>query len=230
MHPGRSDRKAGVAMVETCLAIAMLCIILFGILQVSYLVAARDVISFSAFAAARSATVGLNEDFVSRVVRVVSIPTAGPMKGGTFVDHVNINPDQAVGSAWNQALQAAPYSDQYWVEKNNIPYYLGARSEAELDYYLSYYNWVNTDTAITASMLRETDGSVYVYVEQGVPLAFPFARGFYRKEIGTMTRVMPSWNGSEVAGYSEQILSVPISEMSEDLSVEDHSALYLTTP
>jgi Flp pilus assembly protein TadG len=220
MQPSRKERKAGAALVESCLVIVMLCIILFGLLQVSYLVAARDVVSFSAFAACRSATVGMREEFVGRVARVTSIPTAGPMVNNAFVDHVNVNANSSAGNAWDTAMRASPSSDQYWVEKYNIPYYLGARYEEELTYWLNYYNWISSDTLITADTER-SGGSVVVYVQQYVPLAFPFASGFYRENMGSMVR-----RDSEGTFRSE----VPRAHIDVDLEFEDHSALYLTGP
>jgi len=204
-------------MVESCLVIAMLCIILFGILQVSYLVMARDVVSFAAFASARAATVGMREEFVGRVARVTSIPAAGPMVNNTFVTHANISRNSKPGNAWDAAVAASPSSDQYWVEKYNIPYYLGVRQEDELSYWLNYYNWLSLDTLITAAADRATD-LVYVNVEQDVPLAFPFASGFYRANMGTMRR--PGAPNAEV----------PRAHFQAGLSFEDHSALYLTQP
>lgn len=204
-------------MVESCLVIAMLCIILFGILQVSYLVAARDVVSFAAYASARAATVGMREEFVGRVARVTSIPVAGPMVNDAFVDHANIDSNSKPGDAWDSAVAATPSSDQYWVEKYNIPYYLGARYEEELDYWLNYYNWLSPDTLITADTDRSSS-LVDVYVQQYVPLAFPFASGFYNGNMGTMRR--PDVPNAEV----------PRARFQAELSFEDHSALYLTQP
>ena len=198
--------------MESCLAIMMLCLILFGLLQVSYLIAAKDVISFSAFAACRSATVGMRDEFVSRVVRTTSIPTAGPTLNRGLLNR-GMRQGKSVGTTWDSALQATPTSNQYWVEKYCIPYYLGA-DVADLAYWLNYYNWINTDTMITSSSARSGD-SVEVYVQQYVPLSFPFARAFYRGNMGNMTRP----NG---------VSSVPRSPIKADLQMEDHSALYLT--
>lgn len=205
--------RAGAALIESCLAIIMLCLILFGILQVSYLVAAKDVISFSAFAACRAATVGMKEDFVNRVVRTTSLPMAGPMLNNQYIVR---NPGSSVseGKIWDQALLATPSSDQYWMEQYAIPYYLGAGDTAEMTGILNYYNWVNMGTLITSST-RYTQGSVEVAVSQNVPIAFPFARAFYRGNMGTMTR-------------QDGTHTVPRSPITAQLTVENHSTLYLT--
>jgi len=213
MKAAAKNLRAGAALVESCLAIIMLCLILFGILQVSYLVAAKDVISFSAFAACRSATVGMKEEFVNRVVRTTSIPMAGPMVNSPFVVS-GTEGGRLNGQSWDAALQATPSSDQYWLEYYAIPYYLGAADESELTVLLNYYNWLNMGTLIT-STAQYTEDSVKVDVIQNVPLSFPFARAFYRANMGTMTR-------------QDGTHSVPRSPITASLTVENHSALYLT--
>ena len=205
--------RAGAALIESCLAIIMLCLILFGILQISYLVAAKDVISFSAFAGCRAATVGMKEDFVDRVVRVTSIPMAGPMVNNPFA----VDAPKAIGeggTSWDRALGATPSSGQYWMEQSAIPYYLGSVNGSDQVVFLNYYNWVNMGTLITSSA-RFTQDSVEVAVSQNVPLSFPFARAFYRGNMGTMTR-------------QDGTHSVPRSPITAQLTVENHSALYLT--
>jgi hypothetical protein len=189
----------------------MLCLILFGILQVSYLIASKDVISFAATAACRAATVGMRDEFVNRVVHTTSIPTAGPMVDSPFA-HTTA---RVTARDWSTALEASPSSEQYWMEKYAIPYYLGAIDESRLASILNYYNWVNGGTAITASA-RHTDDSVSVFVRQNVPLSFPFARAFYYGNLGTMTR-------------QDGIHVVPRSPIDAELQLENHSSLYLTT-
>ena len=206
--------RAGAALVESCLAIIMLCLILFGILQISYLVAAKDVISFSAFAGCRSATVGMKEDFVSRVVRVTGIPIAGPLVNNRNFIVRSPDRNRSGGQTWDRALAATPSSEQYWMEQYAIPFYLGASDSADLNGILNYYNWLNMGTLITAST-RYTSDSVEVSVSQNVPLSFPFARAFYRGNIGTVTR-------------QDGTHSVPHSPITANLTVENHSALYLT--
>lgn len=210
MRNAEKSSRAGAALVESCLAIIMLCLILFGILQVSYLIAAKDVISFSAFAACRSATVGMKDEFVGRVARTTSIPMAGPMFGSPFDEPVQTG----AGQSFESALRTTPSSRQYWYEHDAIPYYLGAIDESELNSILNYYNWLHSDTRVVAAT-RHTGDSVEVYVSQNVPLTLPFARVFYRGNMGSMTR-------------QDGTHSVPRSSIDADIQIENHSSLYLT--
>lgn len=206
--------KAGAALIESCLVIIMLCLILFGILQMSYLVAAKDVISYSAFTACRSATVGMKDEFVGRVVRTTSIPTAGPFVGR--VDDQGLPASGRIGQTWDSALESTPSSSQFRYEYYAIPYYLGAEDEVEMAYWLSYYNWMNGNTLIHAPSTH-TDYSVRVYVQQYVPLTMPFARAFVRGNMATMTRRGGTYE-------------VPRSAIDAELEMENHSALYLHRP
>ncbi len=67
--PSSFQRKQGSAMVESCLVIALLCVVLFMMLQVSYVVSSRNIISYASIAAARAAAVGLDEDMVREYIR-----------------------------------------------------------------------------------------------------------------------------------------------------------------
>jgi len=208
-------KRAGTAMIESAIVIMMLCFILFGILQVSYLVAAKDVTSFAALASARAGTVGMREEFVNRVARVVSIPTAGPTVKRLSAATSGVVSHGRVGARWDQALRSRPESGQYWVEKYNIPIYLGAMDEGVLPSILNYYNWTLSSTKIKVRLFRSADGRIGVYQSQYVPLSFPFAQGYYRGNMGPMNRP----NGQRI---------VPRSHLVYGFEFEDHSALYLT--
>ena len=214
MNRAKKKRRAGAAMVESAIVIMMLCFILFGILQVSYLIAAKDVTSFAALASARAGAVGMREEFVNRVARVVSIPTAGPAKYRTKGSVSGNIPKMRVGAMWDRALSSAPESRQYWVEKYNIPIYLGAVDEGVLPSILNYYNWTLSSTKIKVRLFRSSNGRIGVYQSQYVPLSFPFAQGYYRGNMGPMNRP----NGQRI---------VPRSHLVYGFEFEDHSALYL---
>lgn len=214
-----SKRKQGAALVESCLVIIMLCLILFGILQVSYLIMSRDVISFSAFASARALTVGMNEEFVERVARVTTIPTAGPMasKGLDLGQGLGGN---TMGDQWDRAVQNSPDSEQFWVEHYLIPYYLGAEDESQLDHILNYYNWVGSDTEVSTQSSSAGDDEAEVTVSQHVPLVFPFAGAYFRGARGHVVRM------GEGGGYVYQ--EVPMHLIEQTIRLENHSQLYLT--
>ncbi|QBG48020.1 hypothetical protein EGM51_11655 [Verrucomicrobia bacterium S94] len=208
-------------MVESCLAIIMLCLILFGLLQVSYLIMARDVISFSAFASARALTVGMDEEFVERVARVTTIPTAGPPYGSSTLQHQAL-PDGDVGTRWDLAVSTSLGSQQFWYENYYIPFYLGAEDESQLDSILNYFHWLTSDTEISVESAAPGDEDAWVNVSQNVPLIFPFASGlFMDADRGMVVR----YSSEGEIEYSE----VPLYTITQEIRLENHSALYLTT-
>lgn len=216
MRDPRYKRKEGAAIVESSLVIILLCLILFGLMQVSYLIMSRDVISFSAFASARALAVGMNEEFVERVARTTSIPSAGPP---TYTRHSLVSglPDGPVGLRWDTAVATSPGSQQFWYEHDAISWYLGADDESMLDSILNYCNWRSRDTEVTAQSSQAGDEAAEVTVRQQVPLAFPFARAFFHdSDMGMMYRN---------SGYSQ----VRIYPIEQTIRMENHSELYLTT-
>lgn len=190
MTDRQKQRKSGAALIEFGLVMGISCLFLFGLIQVSYLIMSRDVISFTAFAAARSATVGCKEDFVERVVRAASIPTAGPSVHNWSDRSLSVAPSERAGSVWERALSAMPKSTQFWAEKHRRGHYIGwtPQSEFSLDEILNYYNWEDDDTRVRLDALSYSGGKVGVGVSQDVPLTFPFASLFYRANPVQMER------------------------------------------
>jgi hypothetical protein len=218
MQNSRTAKKEGAAIVESCLAIIMLCLILFGLLQVSYLIMARDVISFTAFASARALAVGMSAEFVERVAHVTTIPTAGPSYNSGRMDNDSLGDPGTVGARWDLAVATTPGSDQFWYEHTIIPYYLGADDESDLDGLLNYYYWITSDTEVAVQSSAAGSEKAEVTVSQNVPLAFPFAAVFFYDADKAMVL---SGSGT----YEE----VPVYEIEQSFYMENHSALYLTT-
>lgn len=63
--------------MESCIVMILLCLILFGIIQVSIVTAAHDVLLYAATSGARCATVGYDDDMVYKTVRMAALPTLG---------------------------------------------------------------------------------------------------------------------------------------------------------
>ena len=76
---GPPDPRAGQSLVESCLVIGLTCLLFFGLLQISQLFAAREVLYHAAARGARAKTVGFNRWMVTKAVRVGAIPNAGRM-------------------------------------------------------------------------------------------------------------------------------------------------------
>ena len=215
MRNARIAKKEGAAIVESSLVMIMLCLILFGLLQVSYIIMARDVISFGAFASARSLAVGMSEEFVERVARVTTIPTAGPSLVSGVMQNDTLGDPGTVGQRWDLAMNTTPGSDQFWYEHTIIPYYLGADDESDLDSLLNYYYWTGSGTEIKVQSTTSS-GRAEVSLSQDVPLAFPFARVFFPNADRSMVRVSKT-----------QYQELPVYSVEQATYMENHSELYL---
>jgi len=175
-------RIAGATLIEACIVVVLLCLLLFGAVQVSRLYAAKEILDYSSMAGARAKAVGLNNFMVYKVVRVASIPNAGTLQ--------NPNIDSASGTAynwqgdrpgylWDQAVANAPASPQYNAEVTRIPFYLGAEWYGQLAAILDYEDW---NTVNLSQDWAEDGDQVHVSVSQSVPVTFPFRRAFYDDE------------------------------------------------
>jgi hypothetical protein len=86
-HTPRSDKsESGQAIVETTLTMIILCLLLFGLLQVFQIAVAEMITSYSSFYASRSYAVGFSADgngapwwrqLVNKAARVRAIPASG---------------------------------------------------------------------------------------------------------------------------------------------------------
>lgn len=73
----RSER--GSAIVESVFTLLVLCLILFGLLQIFQLASAQMISDYASFRVARSAAVGFNDYFSSREGKVKAIGASGAM-------------------------------------------------------------------------------------------------------------------------------------------------------
>ncbi|MEI6165884.1 MAG: TadE family protein [bacterium] len=148
-----SRDKRGQALIESCMVIAIICLIFFGIFQISQLFAAQEVLDYAAGRGARAITVGFNRFMVEKTVRVGAIANAGRL----------VNPAYQGGPAVEHALEAA-----------RIPLYLAADNHGQLGAILDYERW---DTISFGSASSMGDGTFRFSVGQEVPLTNnPFSR------------------------------------------------------
>jgi hypothetical protein len=75
----RWQRQRGQATIESVMALLLLCLILFGLVQVAYLFVCRVIAHHTAFVTSRSYVVGFDTPIVNRAREVGSIPMAGQL-------------------------------------------------------------------------------------------------------------------------------------------------------
>jgi len=182
------NRRDGQSLIETCLAVGLICFIFMGLLQIALLFSAREVLYHAAARGARAKTVGFNRWMVRKVVRAAAIPNAGKMLTPDFenVDDQlrDMVQTQRPGELWDSALQAQPQSSQYALEEPRIPFYLGADNVPHAEALLDYEDW---DTIhITDGLYPPVQGEdddvpvpLHFRVRQRYPLWVPMHRSFY---------------------------------------------------
>ena len=136
----------GQALIESCIVIALICLILSGFFQLSQLYAAKEISAHACFRGARAKTVGFNDFMVGKVVWVGAIPNAGKM---TF-------PETSGGPLGQMAL-----------ERGRIPLYLGAEWHM-MDGILQYEDW----GTIICSYPDDLGLTFQFSVSQDMPLRF----------------------------------------------------------
>lgn len=169
-------RKDGQSLVETCIILVFLCLIFFGLLELSRLTAAKEILEYAASCGARARAVGFNPFMVHKVVRVASIPNAGPLLQPA-VAPTPIAPvfqAQRPGDAWMMALRAQPRSPQLPVEVSRIPLFLGAETYGQLPAILDYARWEEIRHAVFD--LRAPQ--VTVHTDQPLDIQMPLLRLF----------------------------------------------------
>ena len=147
-------------MIESCLVVALVCLVFFGVFQTSQMFAAQEVLDYAAGRGVRARTVGFNRFMVFKTIRVGAIPTAGRL----------VNPAYAGGPLREHALETA-----------RIPLYLGSETGGRLRAILDYSAW---DSVHEGSSFSVGDGTRLQTVHQDLSLTnFPFHRAFYAGDV-----------------------------------------------
>ncbi len=154
-NAGRPGNRSGQALIESCIVILLLCLICFGLLQISRLFAAQEIMDYAASRGARARTVGFNQFMVFKAVRVGTIPSAGLL---SF-----------------PSIDGGP-SAQQDVEEARIPLYLGAERHGNLSGILDYELWDDVEYSHQQTGFGDqVDFQVY----QDIPFTFPLHQLYY---------------------------------------------------
>lgn len=178
MNDRPTASRRGSVMIESPVILLLLCIIVFGSLQVAHLFAARDIMDHAAFSVARARAVGFNSFMIRKVGRVAMIPNAGRMTAPEIEREPGAAQSIArasAGEAWDRALRSRPTSPQAAVEAARIPLYLLAGHAGDLPATLDYEDWDATQGRAQAGVA----GLIRGRTQQEYPLRFPFHRVFY---------------------------------------------------
>jgi hypothetical protein len=140
----------------------VICLILFGLLQLFYLSVAQMITDYSAFTSARSAAVGFADYIVSRNARVASIGASGRLITG------------------DSGYTSNPLS-QFQAEYIRIQEYLSGLRYIEYEYWFSYNN--STNTSLGLSVNPDSGGLASSTTQfNNYPINFPMKGAFTSAE------------------------------------------------
>lgn len=183
--------QQGLALVESCLAIMLICLVFTAVLQVAHIFVAREILGYAAASAARAKTVGFNDWMVTKVTRMASIPNAGALVEPVldYSDPLLQSSVEALrpGSLWSWGLSAPPSTMQVGVERARMPQYLEADNNMDASMILDYENWSGDNAiipTIDSGIMSGSDGSgytpmIHAVVSQAYPLDIPLHRAFF---------------------------------------------------
>lgn len=174
--------KSGQAILESFGVILLLCLILFGTVQLVLMQTAAEINQYAADAAVRARAVGFNPFMVYKVNRVASIANAGQMvwPEPTRIGDADLWQEQTAGRAFRTAIQSAPRSRQFAeTEQFLMPLYLGADHPALLPGILEYAEWEQVSPPIFTGI---RGGTVGVRTRQNFRLRMPFWRTFASRD------------------------------------------------
>jgi hypothetical protein len=140
-------------MLESLIAIVLICLIFFGAMQISQMFAAREVLYHAAARGARAKTVGFNRWMVRKAVYVSSIPVAGAMLTPQL-DPTDPAIIEAIRASRNEGDRIDPWVDimsgrlvptsaRYQVERARIPDFMWAANFNRAREVLNYDAWEN---------------------------------------------------------------------------------------
>jgi hypothetical protein len=174
-----TSSRAGQAIIESCLVVALMAMVLFGLIEIARLYMGREVLNYAATVGARAHSVGFDDFMIYKTVRVASIPIAGQI---TTPAVVPVDPQTGrwiggrPGALWDFAVTAHPNSQQYdQIEASRIPLYLGAQDWGQLQPILNYADWNKQNL----NSMEIGDTEVNTSVRQDVELKFAFHRAFW---------------------------------------------------
>lgn len=214
---GRAPGRSGQAMIESVFVILVTCFLLFSLLQLAQVFAAREVLRHASARAARARTVGFNGWMCRKVMRVASIPNAGKMLEPSYASFADAELHAAMagknpGALWDWSLSAIPNSERGVMEAARIPEYLASEHEARAEYILDYEGWddiVASGLGGNGADVLSSSDTLKVNVRQKIPFDIA-VKGLF------------DWVGVMSPSIDRGYMSV-----SGQYEIEDHYKLYL---
>jgi hypothetical protein len=183
--------RDGQSLIESCVIICLIGVLFAGLLQISQLFAAREILHHAAARGARAKTVGFNWWMVEKSIRVASIPNAGRLIEPAFENEDFVlrfmTDTRRPGDLWEHVMRTVPSSLQLQVERTRIPHYLATDNRARGSYILDYEEWDSVQGNHETTPPDPDDDLpvspiLQVTAQQDYPLRIPLHRTFYAED------------------------------------------------
>ena len=164
--------ECGSEMIEAVICMLLICLILFGLLQVFYSAAAQMVTDYSAFRAARSETVGFREDLVEREGKLKAIAASGRMRFP-----IDMTSESTGSYPFSSAI------GQFYWERLAIIDYMEMRRTLKYEYWHPEYN-VNENHSTSYTVTSASQGDTFTAYAKFLdyPWIMPMRRAFVSDE------------------------------------------------
>ncbi len=196
--------EEGQAIIESLIALILVCLVFFGLMQVFYLSVANMTTEYASFCAARSKTVGFRDELVRRATKVALIPASGRLKqlyAGAYDDdgryhyavswtgiesiYQQVDEEESGMYMYLRYGNRPPFCSlnyEYWDEGEDFDsYYYDDYDYKQLD-----DNWDNMKDVVNKANVFTTTADLDDMISSEVgfneyPLIFPMAKTFISK-------------------------------------------------
>ena len=194
--PGTGYHRSGQAMIESLIAIGLICLIFFGAMQISQMFAAREILFYAAARGTRAKTVGFNHWMVRKAIHVASIPISGamvtpqldPQDPAILAAIEASRGDGNLIDPWLDIMSGrlVPSSARYQLERALIPEFMWAENANRARAVLHYDAWENNliHYRISGVPLGETENPPPLHTTAWMDYAtwMPMRNTYYRDD------------------------------------------------
>jgi hypothetical protein len=176
--------QRGSSIVEGVIAILLICMILFGLLQVFLLYTAQEFTDYASFRTARSISVGFNDTLARVEARTRAIPVSGKVL--TPSDLKASSYENAFGSGFTSSSykQSDDVYDYFYRMRRAIRHYMEGYRYMECEYWLGENSY---ETRLEAKLVRKSDRVEATVGFENYPLRLPFAKAFVPESVQDLT-------------------------------------------
>ena len=197
--------QRGASIVEGVIAILLICLILFGLLQVFLLYTAQEFTDYASFRTARSLSVGFNDSLAKVEARTRAIPVSGRILEPSELSSSFYEDTFGKGSNFTTSdyKQNNGVYDYYYRLRRAILHYMEGYRYLECEYWFpDDENNVNSDisskTYLESTFKRRNDSVSAEVKFVKYPMRLPFAQAFVPERILDISSTVDLKNHSKL--------------------------------